>query len=431
MSSYHISALTQEVQRIENSGIFVDLIKTSQGTVRIGSMPDIAKYLNQYGFREEIVVIPDWESSMAGDNRTGEEFVLWHSQVRGDIGKHYVGALENVTQMYDHLDEIFSYFFDPERISIVKKKWLNQWFHKKIASPEYHNHSLEINTNQGNIVISDLGRIIYDRREFAPSQSCNNLVEALLGEIPRDSVPRQDFEITAIGTGNGFIDIVSSFVVRAGKEVIWIDPCGYPASALARHNIHWDDISHILISHNHEDHVQGFSACLKRAEYTGKPLNLITASSIYGILKKQFGQLYPEFKKLVNFIPITPRKSAQIGEIQLNCRWNHHFLPYGTLGFKFSVGEKTFGYSGDTKLDETINKILKKDDLLPQWFESCDIVFHEVDFNSPRSVHTHWKQVEKLQQTISAKVLCYHTPFLENGPLPQVVEGRTYRLGGK
>jgi ribonuclease BN (tRNA processing enzyme) len=261
-----------------------------------------------------------------------------------------------------------------------------------------------------------------------PSQSCDDQVEIILGQIPRDSVPRQHLEVTAIGTGNGFTDIVSSFVVRAGKEVIWIDPCGYPASALARYNIHWDDISHILISHNHEDHVQGFSACLKRAEYTGKILNLITSASIYRILKKQFWLLCPEFEKYVNFIPITPRKSVQIGAIELKCRWNHHFLPFGTLGFKFSAGGKTFGFSGDTKFDESINAILKRDELLPQWFESCALVFHEVDFNSPGSVHTHWKQLEKLQQTISAQVLCYHTPVLDNGPLPQVVEGRTYHL---
>jgi len=428
MRSHQLSTLTHEVQRLENAGIFVDLIKTSRGTVRIGSMPDIAKYLSQYGFREEIVVIPEWEGSMAGDNRTGEEFVLWYSQVRGDIGKHYVGTAKNVTRMYNHLDETFSFFFDAKRISIVKQKWLDTWFQKKIVNPVYQNDSLQINIKKENIVVSDEGQIIYNYRDFSPLQSCDDQVENILGQIPRDSIPRQYMEVTAVGTGNGFTDVVSSFIVRAGKEVIWIDPCGYPASALARHNIHWDDVSHILISHNHEDHVQGFSACIKRAEYTGRPLNLITSSSIYRILKKQFELLCPEFEKHVNFIPITPGESAQLGAIELKCRWNHHFLPNGTLGFKFYFGGKVFGFSGDTKFDENINAILKRDELLPQWFKSCDLVFHEVDFYSPGSVHTHWKQLEKLCQEISALVLCYHTPVLTNGPLPQVVEGKTYHL---
>ncbi|MCP4722065.1 MAG: hypothetical protein GY860_21620, partial [Desulfobacteraceae bacterium] len=58
----------------------------------------------------------------------------------------------------------------------------------------------------------------------------------------------------------------------------------------------------------------------------------------------------------------------------------------------------------------------------------CDLVFHEVDFDNPMGVHTHWKQVEKLSRAVPGRVLGYHTPYLENAPLPLALEGKTYYL---
>lgn len=425
---HSLTPLTSHVKRIEHKGMTVDLIKTSRGMVRAGSMPDISKFLNLHGFREEFVMVPDWEGSMAGDNHTGEEFVLWQAQVRGGIQKQYVGSPGNLMQMYQNLDETFSFFFDPKRISIVKKRWLNNWFNRQPATPVYENGPVKIRVDKGNMVLWDHGQVLYDRLEFKPSQNPDDAVEAVLENLPRDSTPRHHLEILAVGTGNGFVGTVASFMVRFAGQVIWIDPCGYPAHTLAGHGIHWDDITHILITHNHEDHIQGFSACLKRAEHRGIPLNLITAPGIHRLLKKQFSRLCPGFTRWVNFIPLVPGTLLKLGEMQLTSRWNHHFLPYGTLGLKISGGGKTFGFSGDTKFDETINGIMKRDELLPQWFALCDLVFHEVDFDNPNSVHTHWKQVEKLQQAITGQVLGYHTPYLANAPFPLVQEGKTYCL---
>ena len=423
-----LTPLTRDVKRIENCGMYVDLIRTSSGTVRVGSMPDISKFLTHHGFREEIVVVPHWQGSMAGDNRTGEEFVLWQAQVRGGIQKQYVGQPGDVMQMQHSLDETFSFFFDPRRISIIKKRWLNNWFCRQPATPVYENGSLRITVDRDNIILTDNKRTLYDRLEFKKAESPDAQVEDVLAGVLRDSSPRQTLEIKAVGTGNGFVGTVTSCIVRFDRQVIWIDPCGYPAHTLARHGVHWGDITHIIITHNHEDHIQGFSACLKRAEYTGVPLNLITAPTIFGLLKKQFTPLCAEFDALVNLTPLVPGKTFEVGAIRVESRWNHHFLPYGTLGLKFSAGGKTLGFSGDTKLDETINRIVCRDELLPQWFAGCDLVFHEVDFDNPGGVHTHWKQVEKLQQVISGQVLGYHTSYLANGPLPLVQEGKTYSL---
>ncbi len=428
MGTSSLIRVNGSTQRIEQYGMHIDMVKTSKGIVRIGSMPDISKLLNFYGFREEIVLIPSWAGSMAGDNYTGEEFVLWQAQVKGSIKRAYVGFPENVDLLYRHLDETFSYFFDDARIHIIKKRWLKKWFGRHPVSSAYENGALKILIEDQNIVLTEKGQTLYNQSDLKPSYDSDAIVEEELGKVPRDSRYRPNFEITPIGTGNGFVGTVASSVVRFGDKVIWIDPCGYPAHTLARNRIHWDDITHILITHNHEDHIQGFSACLKRAQKKEQPINLITSPSVYNLLKKQFSLLCPDFSSLVNLISILPEKGLDLDGLDIECRWNHHFLPYGTLGLKFKAKGKTFGYSGDTKFDTRINEIVGREALLPQWFADCDLTFHEVDFDNPNSVHTHWKALEHLAQSVPGQVLGYHTPFLANAPLPLAEQGKTYGL---
>lgn len=430
MSRSRLTTLTERVQRIDYCGMHVDLVATSKGTVRVGSMPDIAKFLDEHGFREEIVVIPEWEVSMAGDNRTGEEFILWQAQIRGGLLKEYVGQNHNVEQLHYHLGRIFPYFFDAKRLSIVRKRWLDNWFRPIIVEPLYRKGDLEVRCSKGGVVISDEGRVVYDRSEFAPAGTSDDDIESLLATVSRDQTPRDCLEITPIGCGNGFNGTVANTLVRFGKYVIWIDPCGYPAHTLARHNIHWDDITHFLFTHNHEDHTQGFTACLERARKCRRRLNLLVADSVFRLLDKLYSPLFPDLKNLVNVQPLMPGIPLNLGPVKIESRWNHHILPYGTVGLKISAGGKCFGYSGDTKYDETINAILKREELTAAWFASCDLVFHEIEFDNPNSVHTHWKQVESLQQAIPGKILGYHTAFLENSPFDLAKEGCRYLPDG-
>lgn len=428
MNRSRLTTLADRIQRIDYGGMHVDLVATSKGTVRIGSMPDIAKFLSEHGFREEIVVIPDWEVSFAGDNRTGEEFILWQAQMRGGLRKEYVGLSTNVQQMHHHLSRIFPYFFDEKRLSIVRKRWLGTWFHAPSCYPKYRNEWMEVRCNSGNVVISDDGKVVYDRACFSTGASGD--IESLLATTPRDKVARDCMEIVPIGCGNGFNGIVANTLVRFAKYTIWIDPCGYPAHSLARHNVHWDDITHFLFTHNHEDHTQGFTACLQRARSRKRRLKLLVADSVFRLLKELYSPLFPDLMDLVEVLPLRPGNHLDLGPIKIESRWNHHILPYGTIGLKISAGGKVFGYSGDTKYDEDINAVLNREELTAEWFKKCDLVFHEIEFDNPNSVHSHWKQVELLQRSIPGKVLGYHTAFLENSPFDLAREGYRYLLDG-
>lgn len=429
MTSSPLRKLTEHVQRIEHCGMYVDLVRTSKGFVRIGSMPDVAKFLTEHGFREEIVVVLPWEVTLSGDNRTGEEFVLWQAQIRGGILKEYVGLRQDVEQLHSNLERIFPYFFDDDNIKVVRKDWLKTWFHHNVADPCYRNGSLEICFEGGNVVVSDEGQVLYSRSELAAVENSDEEIEELLKTIPRDGRKRDCMEVVPIGCGNGVCGTVANSIVRFGEHVIWIDPCGYPVQTLARHNIHIDDVTHFLFTHNHEDHVQGFTACMQWARKQNRKLNLILADSVFRVLNDLYSPLFSDLKEHVEVFPLQPGTLLQLGEVQIESRWNHHILPYGSVGLKISAGGSCFGYSGDTKYDENINRILNRPELEAEWFASCDLVFHEIEFDNPNSVHSHWKQVESLQSKINGRVLGYHCPYLANSPFPLAEEGKCYVLG--
>jgi len=430
MNRSRVTTLNAGVQRIDYAGLYVDLVTTSSGTVRVGSMPDVAKFLTEHGFREEFVVIPDWQVSQAGDNRTGEEFILWQAQMRGGLRKEYIGLGDNVGQLHYHLGRIFPYFFDDQRLSIVRKRWLGNWFNPNPCEPTYRNKAMEVRCNADNIVISDGGRVVYDRAEFTSTVKPDEDIEALLATVPRDKTRRDCLEVIPIGCGNGFSGTTANSIVRFSDYAIWIDPCGYPAQTLARHNVHWDDITHFLFTHNHEDHTQGFTACLERARSRKCRINLLVADSVFTLLKKLYSPLFPDLMDLVEVQSLRPGTPLALGPITIESRWNHHILPYGTIGLRITAGGRCFGYSGDTKYDESINAVLKRDELTASWFAPCDLVFHEVEFDNPNSVHSYWKQVESLERAIPGEVLGYHTPFLPNSPFNLAREGERYLLEG-
>ncbi len=428
MTRSSLRELTGGVRRIEYCSMSVDLVSTGKGTVRVGSMPDVVKFLNEHGFREEIVVVLPWEVSMSGDSRTGEEFVLWQAQIRGGILKEYVGLKQNVGQLEHNLERIFPYFFDEQNFSVVRKDWLGKWFHSNVADPCCKFGTLEICCADDDVVITEDGKVVYRRSDFPPAGNPDKEVEAVLETVARDGKEREHLEVVPVGCGNGVIGTVANSIVRFGEYVIWIDPCGYPAQTLARHGIHWDDVTHYLFTHNHEDHVQGFTACIERARKHGRKLNLILADNVFRVMEDLYSPLFPDLEDHVQRFSLQPGTPLTLGPVSIESRWNHHILPYGSIGLKICAGGKSFGYSGDTKYDEEINKILNRPELEAEWFADCDLVFHEIEFDNPDSVHSHWKQVEALQSKINGKVLGYHCSRLENSPFPLAEEGLWYVL---
>ena len=392
--------------RIGNSSIYVDIVETSEGAVRIGSMPDISKYTRKYGIEEKYVIVPPWVSSQGGDNRTGEEFCFWCYDMGLKTPPLYIGLKKDLEQLYKNLDMIYSYYFDETRRKIVKTDWLDKYFRSRsIDKAPFTDGKLRIEYEGGKIKVYEGGNVIYQGvQEFINS---GRFIDGYLSKIQQNK--NRDFSITVVGNGNGFIGITSSFVVEADDFKIWIDPAAQPAITLGRVGINWDSITHLLITHNHEDHISGFTACLKRSIDKGKRLKLITATSVYNILVKQFKQLFPEIEDAVELIVFEPGKPLKLGNTLFTARWNHHIIPYGTLGIKIGYNGKCWGLSGDTKYKREIVEEIGREELFPEWFTDCNLIFHEVVFDNPNSVHTYYEDLLEFKKRIKGELLVYHT----------------------
>ncbi len=428
-SNINITKINDYLFRIGNKSIFVDFVHTSIGIVRIGSMPDISKLTRKYKIEEDVVVVPDWSVSQNGDNRTGEEFYFWRNALLPIKPRIFVGKNSNLDTLYRNIDMVFSYYFDSSMTIIIKKKWLYKLFIKTELENEkvYRKDNVEIRFENEKIIIIDNNKIKYeDSPVFSESSA---LIEKSLSLIPRFKKNSNCMEVIVVGNGNGFVGTSSSFVVKLGDSLVWIDPCSQPAFSLGNVGIHWDDVTNILITHNHEDHILGFSACLKRAIDKRNKLKLITAPAIYETLVKQFNPLFNDINKYIELIPLTPDKSITVSDHKIEARWNHHIIPYGTLGLKISGKANCWGFSGDTKYDEKIIASLNKKKLEPEWFENCNLVFHEVDFESSKSVHTYYKELLKLENKIRGKLFVYHTDSIKvKEGFNMALKGRRYIL---
>jgi ribonuclease BN (tRNA processing enzyme) len=427
-----IIKVSEDWFRIGNVSIFVDIVSTSIGIIRIGSMPDISKLLRKYRIKENMVIVPDWYVSQGGDNRTGEEFCFWSSSSFHNYSRIFVGKKSNIDKLYRNLDMVFSYYFDSSMTRVIKKRWLNKLFIRAELKNEavYNKGNVEIKFEDEKIIIIDNNRIKYESKQVF--YESDMFIEKILSLVPRYKTSSNSMEITVVGNGNGCIGTASSFILKLGDHMLWIDPCAQPAFSLGKVGIHWDSVSHILITHNHEDHILGFTACLKRAIDKRKKIKLITAPSIYEILLRQFNTLFHDIEKYIEFISLTPYNSITLGDSKIEARWNHHIIPYGTLGIKLTRKGSCFGFSGDTKYDEKIIALLKRKELEPKWFESCDVVFHEVDFESYKTVHTNYKELLKFKKKINAKLFVYHADSNKvRGGLNMALEGRKYILNNK
>lgn len=416
--------------RIGNQSIYVDFIYTSSGIIRIGSMPDISKYTRKHKINENFVILTDWNCSLGGDNRTGEEFNFWCYASSLKRPPLYVGKKNNITELYKNLDMIFSYYFDDSRTKIVRTEWLNKLFNQWVVEEKniFRVGDTEVKFEDSEIIILDKGKKVF--RGLPDFYKNYELIERELSSVKRIknySSLDNYIEVVVIGNGNGFIGTPSSFVVKFSDYMIWIDPCGQPALSLGRAGIHWNDITHILITHNHEDHISGFTACLKKARDNGEKIKLITAPSIYEVLIKQFSPLFPDIREYIELIKLSPDNPITFDNYKLKVRWNHHILPYGTLGLKICTKGSCWGLSGDTKYSMDIVRKLKKEELSPEWFAECNVVFHEVEFDNPNGVHTYYKDLLELQGKIKGRIFVYHAdPYKIKGGFVFAEECKRY-----
>ncbi len=409
----------------------VDLVRTSAGLFRVGSMPAVSKFLRKLKIDYDHIVVLPPEATPAGDNHTGEEFVLWneirsvHPRVR-----NYFGRLKDLANIKRRLSHSVNYVFNAEREKLIEAPNTSALMRLKpfnlvgVASLQ----KVEIVYKDGNLEIYDDHQLVYDLRSASPHVNVHYAVERLFERIPRVIRHEENLSVLVCGNGDGYRYVTSNFIVSFGNRKIWVDVPAAPALVLAKYNIHIDDITDYLITHNHEDHIEGLSAVIRRAASTKNRINLITSVPIFNALREQFNYMFHRhFDRYVNFIHLASDSSLPYFKGVIHSRRNHHNSKFGTLGLKFEYMGESLGISGDTIYDEALVKKLGRPNLSAKWFKKCGLVFHNVDFVDKSSAQSYYKEVLKLKEQIDGKLLVYHT-HVRKSYLQLAKEGSVYTL---
>jgi ribonuclease BN (tRNA processing enzyme) len=250
-------------------------------------------------------------------------------------------------------------------------------------------------------------------------------IQAALDRIPRWSATPDMFRVLVVGAGNGHVKNASSFLLACGSRLVWVDPAPRPHETLGVSGIHWDDVTDLLVTHTHEDHMGGLTACLARARDRGRCVSLWMTQESFEAIQARLARAVPHLPALVEWHEIVPGRPADIGSARFDFRLNHHNLPSGTLGLKVSSGGRSVGISGDTKYDETLLRRLNRPELEAAWFRECHLLFHEIDLARPHSVHSYYPEVLKLAQRLAGRTIVYHTVG-NTTPLEMATEGQWY-----
>ena len=417
--------ISDNVIRFGDQLASVDLVRTSRGWVRVGAMPEIAKFLRQAKTPPHYVIVLPSVATQVGDSITGEEFICWSSLDSGKFAGTYVGTPEALDILRRYLEPAVPYTLNADQTAIERRDWLDTLYcpEPTPAGGVVRIGGVEIRVEPARVVIRDGRQLLYDGCPVS-SPDLDDRIDRFLDAVPRrGSVDA--LRVLAVGTGNGLGGNTSSFLVEVPGHRVWVDPAPRPHETLARHGIHWGDITGVLVTHIHEDHLGGLTACLARARAKNQRLSLwITRPSLV-VLEQRLADIVPDFARLIDVREIQPGTPICLGDATLVSRLNHHVLPYGTLGLKFAWNGRRVGISGDTKYDEAILRRLSRPELTAEWFADCQLVFHEVDPVQPDSVHSHYLEVLKLAEQLPVRLVVYHSVG-NTAPLEMAVEGQWY-----
>lgn len=182
-------------------------------------------------------------------------------------------------------------------------------------------------------------------------------------------------QIILLGTGSALSgpDRENTYMLVRGQTTnLLIDVGGSPTQRLAQLGIPPDRIEHIILTHNHPDHIYGLPLLLLNSWMAGKR----SVMHLYGLqetLDSARGMLHAvEMDRLPGFFPIDyhpvqPNSIAAlppIGEFDVQASPTIHFVPTMAVRVTERATGKTMVYSSDTSPHPNIVEIARDADLM-------------------------------------------------------------------
>ncbi len=406
---------SEKLSVIKGNGIPVFILSSEEHTIQIGTSPEFHKRtIAETGTLPDYFIVPPPAISLAGDNWTGFEFPLWQARFMDFLNPHLValaGYTDHVNAVYQRL----SYAMFGDYVTDVKGNPQSHWVPKKWVDDVLSlvkRERIEIGKWVFTFTEEDIdiscGDKSFSWRELFSKYVYERDYDLISGHEFQD----QNFGVLVAGNGVGSKNgNTSSFVVKIGDEVIWVDPPAYPVYKSAELGIAAANVNALVITHVHEDHIEGFSSWYYFLKSNSRSLPLYTTPTILRQLKAIFEPLGVEFDSVLKFHNISELENKGTWKF----RTNYHTIP--TVGFKVTDGENWVGVSGDTIYNEALHRgrYLNREisyeemiDLSFSFFKECKVIFHDTNVVGD-PVHTPLALVEQLNKKLPrAAIYAYH-----------------------
>lgn len=424
------------------------LVETSIGLIQINTVPELFKtYFPILKKLPTAIFASTPITNQLGDTYTGFEFELWVSRFMDFMNPNrikFISTEDNLKNIYNRLEIPMNGDFVKDELGtdqakFVNKRWVDDVFEWCPIKNEFAINNVKFQyLNDHHLVVYDKKKLVFDSDiypNYVANGKSNDYINEQLKKVGEFKPNSDQLGLivggVSIGTKQG---VTSNFILHWNNRVLWMDP---PARAFEKGiqlGINIDQVTDFLISHVHEDHIEGFSGILKRKIDQKEKLTLLTTPKVLQQLKTIFSPNFGDFSDHINFLNILDSKFENYHDAHFEIRTNYH--PVATVGLKVSFNGKKIGISGDILYKENIltsrletGTITKEEfeQLQPEWFKDCQFLFHDTTVSGD-PVHTALKDVEFIASKIpNTKVFGYHAGApIESKLVQQAVFGEKH-----
>ena len=231
-----------------------------------------------------------------------------------------------------------------------------------------------------------------------------------------------------LGTGDAFGSggrFQTCFLLRVDGLACLID-CGASAPlALRRENIRQPDVTHVVVSHLHGDHIGGIPFLLLDAAYADErtsPLTIAGPPGLADTVTRLLDLLYPGSARKVlsrvphRFLELSPRAETDLNGVRVQAIPVQHGSDIVAFGLRVGVDGSVVAYSGDTEWTPALPELSRDADLficecvswdvpVPSHLTHAQLAAHAAEFGARRMVLTHLGP-EMLRHSHEARWTC-------------------------
>lgn len=371
----------------------VSLVPTATGSVLVHSPPETLKLILSHGYEiPEIILIPEDVSAgqelgstgfvRSGINYASVEFLLY-AQFFGKGNKCLI-VTHTQAQRYRLETILTETFMGPvdsmyarDMSWLAKECQLVSYFPPLGRAPEWPDLCDIVSLDQmTDGIIRDQTSIVIDREtnEYVFTDHGSEIARVSTGITeqakpisfpPAGPIHQQELTLQFIGGSDGFDPdgITTCFLAwvhtQSNTYATLFDTAAFMRQRLGHLGLSTRQISEVVISHLHEDHIAGLPELILMGE---NQIQLITSDLIYASLLKVLTAIFnlptDEVASLFQFVPLNPGTPLVFEGREFNALYAVHSIP--TLAIRLN----DLYFSGDMRYDEVWFDELVAEDVL-------------------------------------------------------------------